>query len=911
MTSRQQVANELERLTAALAGRYRVERELGRGGMATVYLAHDLKHDRRVALKVLRPELAHALGPERFLREIRLTAQLDHPHILALLDSDEADGILYYAMPYVEGESLRDRLTREKQLPVGEALQIARDVADALSCAHVHGIVHRDIKPENVLLAGRHARVADFGIARALSAAGTETLTETGLAIGTPAYMSPEQAGGERDLDGRSDVYALGCVLYEMLAGHPPFTGRTAYEILARHSMDAVPSLAAARPTVSPELERTIATALAKSPADRFLTAAQFAEALARPESTAAPAAAPGRPSRPVRRMVLLAGAALAAGGVLLVLRSGQVGPAPERRTYERTAIAVLPFQNLTADGPNAYFAGGLHDELLTQLSKVAALRVISRTSVMGYAGMNVPLKRIASELAVGSVVEGSVQVADGRLRVNVQLIDAATDAPLWAERYDRTLEDAFAIQSDVAQQIVAAVGAALSAAEREVLAVVPTANAEAYRLYLQGREYHTGPGLFRQRWEIAQQLYERALALDPEFGLARAALSEVHGMMYWFRHDPSPTRAARQLGEAAAALQLAPNLPQAHVAMGLVYLWGRRDYPRALEEFRVALKGLPNDAGIYSFIAAAERRLGNWDQVLAAFQKATQLNPRDANLSPFGGYTYVLMRRYPEAVRAFDRALSLTPDLHNAAMYRGWTYVQWQGQLDTLRAVLNRLPQDADLGEFDTRTAQHLRLLHWERQGDSMLQVLRTAGGIFKGRSFFLPASLYTGWAHRFHGDYSAALAAFDSARLLLDSVIIERPTDWRVHAARGLALAGLRRRDEALREANWLQQSWEYGNDAVDGPQVAEARAGILAQAGQPDSALLEIERLLARPSEVSLHTLRLDPLWDPIRERPRFQGLLTRLGHTSQLSSIIPASLLRPLLEPSTNLPALPDE
>ena len=869
------MTDALSALSAALADRYRLERELGHGGMATVYLAQDLKHDRAVALKVLKPELAHALGPERFLREIQVTAQLDHPHILPLLDSGDAGGFLYYVMPYVQGETLRTRLTREKQLPLDDALQIAAEVADALNYAHGQGIVHRDIKPENLLLAGRHVRVADFGIARAVTAAGGDSLTATGVAIGTPVYMSPEQAGGSKDVDGRSDLYSLGCVLYEMLAGHPPFTGGTAHEILARHSMDAVPSLAAARPTVPEGLERAIATALAKVPADRFSTAAQFADALARRGSSATVGAA--RSSRRVARLAVIAVAGMVTvGGAILMLR-----PSPKAPGYARTAIAVLPLQNLSAQGPHAYFAGGLHDELLTQLSKVAALKVISRTSVMGYESTKTPLRQIASELGVGSVVEGSVQIEGSRLRVNVQLIDAATDAPVWAERYDRTLDDAFAIQSDVAQRIVAAVGAALSDAEQQRLAAVPTANAEAYRLYLQGREYLIRPGFLRRNEEIAQQLFETALARDPGFALAHAALSEVHGRMFWFRYDPSPARAARQRAEAEAALRLAPELPQAHVAMGLAHFWGRRDYRRALEEFRVALKGLPNDARVWQFIGTVHRRLGNWDEVLAAFEKATQLNPRDAQLFfGFGGYTYQLMHRYADAVRAYNRALTLVPDLYDAALAKGWTYVRWQGQLDTLRAALSQVPTAAELGPRGTRAALYVQLLHWERNADSLLQVLTMARApVFEGQDFLLPSSLYAAWAHRLHGDRPAARAAFDSARVLLDSVLRELPDDWRVHAARGLALAGLGRRDETLQETRWLQQSVVYREDALQGPQVAEDRARILAQAGEAEAALDEIERLLAGPSWLSVHTLRLDPLWDPIRDHPRFKALLAK--------------------------------
>jgi serine/threonine-protein kinase len=333
--------NELERLKAALAERYRVQRELGRGGMATVYLAHDLKHDRSVALKVLKPELAAVLGPERFLREIRLTARLDHPHILSLLDSGEAEGLLYYVMPYVQGESLRDRLKRERQLPLEDALQITREVADALSYAHSHGIVHRDIKPENILLAGEHARVADFGIARAVTAAGGETLTETGVALGTPVYMSPEQAAGDRALDGRSDIYSLGCVTYEMLAGQPPYTGATAAAILARKSLEAAPSLRVVREAVPPAVEAAIAKALARVPADRFGTASQFAEAI----DHAGGAVEPVPPARPwiLRRPLHLA---VAAANVMAVLIAVGVMQFRSRRTAEHARVEYAQLTN-------------------------------------------------------------------------------------------------------------------------------------------------------------------------------------------------------------------------------------------------------------------------------------------------------------------------------------------------------------------------------------------------------------------------------------------------------------------------------------------------------------------------------------------------------------------------------------
>ncbi|MCZ6851755.1 MAG: protein kinase, partial [Planctomycetota bacterium] len=374
----------LARLTSALANRYAIERELGAGGMATVYLAEDLKHHRKVAIKVLRPELAAAIGPERFLREITITAQLNHPHILPLLDSGEENGFLYYVMPYMQGESLRDRLNRERQLSVGDAVKLAGEVADALNAAHRRDVVHRDIKPENILIEDGHAVVADFGIARASDAAGSEQLTETGLAIGTPFYMSPEQASGSRDLDGRSDIYALGCVLYEMLAGQPPFTGPTIESVVHQHLAVEVSPVTNLRPAVSAEIAATLTRALAKTPADRFATAREFADALtAVPTSTAArpTAAASGLSRGRVGAYAALALAVLVAG-VLTILRT--TGPAS--MTDDIPRLVVLPLQNLSA-AEEEYFAVGMTEEITARLAGISGLRVIARQTAIQYKG--------------------------------------------------------------------------------------------------------------------------------------------------------------------------------------------------------------------------------------------------------------------------------------------------------------------------------------------------------------------------------------------------------------------------------------------------------------------------------------------------------------------------------------------
>jgi serine/threonine-protein kinase len=510
----------------------------------------------------------------------------------------------------------------------------------------------------------------------------------------------------------------------------------------------------------------------------------------------------------------------------------------------------------------------------------VADLRPISRTSVARYEGENIrPLKQIARELAVGSVVEGSVQVVDGRLRVNVKLLDAASDAPVWSERYDRTLDDAFAIQNDIARQIVAAVGATLSGSERLALAAGTTANPEAYRLYLHAVDVRRRGG--RRDLETAQQLYERALALDPGFALAHAKLADLHWAMYNFRFDFSPARVARQREEAEVALRLAPNLPQAHVAMALAHSL-RRDYESALQELLIARKGEPNNAAIAHFIAAVYRRWGQWDEVVKAFERTTQLDPLYRNLwDDLGGVTFDHLRRYREAVNAYDRAVALEPDGQALKVRRAWVYFRWEGRLDSVRAVLSRLPDWGTVGGAGSKTLWLAQVLLMERKGDSLLALLRRADTVLGSQYLLRPRSLYSAWAYRLRGDHTAARSAFDSARVLLDSIAQETPDDHRVHAAWGLVLAGLGQQAQARVKARWLQESEMYRRDALGGTHVAEARALILAQVGDAEKALDEIERLLRMPSQLTVHSLRLDPLWDPIRDHPRFQTLLVNYG------------------------------
>lgn len=558
-----------------------------------------------------------------------------------------------------------------------------------------------------------------------------------------------------------------------------------------------------------------------------------------------------------------------------------------------RTSIAVMPFRNLTADSAAAYLADGLHDELLSQLAQVAELRVIGSASVHDYPQASLPLERIGEELAVGSIVQTSVQTLGKQLRVIVQLVDPFTGAELWAESYDRTLDDAFAVQSDIAQRIVSAVGVTLSRAEVGGITAAPTANAEAYLLYLQGLEYARRPGDRREDLAVAEQLYERALRLDSHFALAHAALSTVHGRVFWRRYDTSPGRTERQLQEARAALRFAPALPEAHVAMALAYCCGRRSDQRALEEYTAASHRAPNDASLWEAISLVHARLGNWDRADSAFERARRLDPRDATLYLAQGNRLHCRRRYAEAIETYRRALVLAPDFIQPHIALAWSFVLWRGQLDTLRAALGGLADVEPGGGAPPVGLEQAIVLMWDRRPDSLLALLRTLrrDAWTSGETFESRLAL-AGSAYFLTGDSVAGRAAFDSAATMLDSALRVHPGDAPLHMQRGGIMAALGRRAEALREVRWLEHSDGYLNNHSC-PSEPEARAAILVRLGQTDSALAAIERLLAGRSRVSVHTLRLDPLWDPIRSDPRFQALLARYADPAALSDRTPAT------------------
>ena len=580
MTSLQQ------RLERGLALRYAVDRELGQGGMAVVFRARDLRHDRAVAVKVLRPEVAAEVGAERFLREIKLAAGLTHPHILPVHDSGEADGLLFYVMPAMEGRSLRERLDRERQLPLEEALRITREVASALDYAHRHDVVHRDIKPDNILLHEGAALVADFGIGRALSGQGS--VTQTGLAIGTPAYMSPEQASGDAHIDGRSDLYSLGCVLYEMLAGEPPFTGPNMQAVITKRFVAPVPRIKSVR-DVPDSVDQAVTRALSRTPADRFSSAADLAAAL-RPDIGS------GSHRTPTDRL---------------------------RSPSTQKAIAVLPLANLSADPDNEYFSDGMTEEIINALSKVAGLQVASRTSCFAFKGKEVDVRQVGEKLGVGSVLEGSVRKAGNRIRIAAQLVGVDSGYQLWSETYDRQLEDVFAIQDEISRAIVDALKLRLGGESGG--AVVPTRNLEAYNLYLKARFFYnkfTEAGVRK-----ALDFYEQALGEDAGFARAHAGIADCWCTLAddWAAPEDAYPRAKTS---ARYALDLDPNLAEAMTPLGKVLGWYEWQFAAANEHLRRAVELSPSYAEAHWAFGSILPAVGLLREAIEEMRKAVILDP-------------------------------------------------------------------------------------------------------------------------------------------------------------------------------------------------------------------------------------------------------------------------------------------
>ncbi len=886
-------------LVGKVIGHYRIESLIGVGGMGEVYLARDERLGRKAALKLLPDTLTtDETQLSRFKNEARSASGLNHPNILTVYEIGTEGNRQFIATEFIEGITLRALLARGR-MNLHAALEIAVQVASALAAAHEAGVVHRDIKPENIMLRpDGYAKVLDFGIAKLTEQrlasndhTGETTAalqTRQGLVLGTARYMSPEQARGQK-VDARSDIWSLGVVLYEMVGGSPPFRGETPSDCIASILTTEPPPLSAVLSDVPPQLESILQKALRKNSDERYQTIKEMLADLrnlkggleaqdSRPQTKARAESIVSKIKRHKRGVLLTLAAALLAAAV--VARSFFfVAPAP---LANEKSIALLPFENLSEEKSNAYFVDGIQDEILTRLSKIADLKVISRTSTERYKKTSQKLSEIANQLGVANLLEGSVQKTNDQVRINVQLIRAANDSHLWAETFDRKLTDIFSVESEVAKAIADQLRAKLTGQEEQVIAAKPTDNVEAYDAYLRGLAYtlktfHTPANLLG-----AQKYLREAVRLDPKFALSWALLSYVDARGY-LTTNLQPTVALREEARQAAetALTLQPNLGEAVVAKGYYHSACLKDYDTAVRYYEQARQFLPNSSRIPEFLAYVERRRGQWDRSESYFNEAERLDPRNVFLLTQHAISYIYLRRFPEGLRKLDQVLDIIPDDMDTLVQKA-AIAQAEGDLTRASALLAPLnPGASNASALETQVYQAIL----ERRTSQIIPRLKEilakpdpalGNTIGEVRSWL-------GWAQEVAGDHAAAQQSWRQARSELEPFLKEQPENY--FLIEDLALTNMRLGDKAaaLALAERAMAVIPMEKDAADGPGAIEILARVAARMGEPDRAIAALQRLLSIPYEGPLAgipltpaLLRLDPMFDPLRNDPRFQKL-----------------------------------
>lgn len=860
------------------ADRYRIIRLIGAGGMAVVYLAEDIRHGREVAVKVLRPNLAESLGPSRFQREIATAARLQHPHILTVFDSGETDGVLWFTMPYVEGESLRTRLARETQLPIDAALRIAQQTAQGLQYAHEHGVVHRDIKPDNILLTrDGNTLIADFGIARAIGESNdTSSLTQTGTSIGTPAYMSPEQASGERTIDARSDIYALGAVVYEMLVGEPPYTGPTAQVIIAKRFTVPVPSARAVRATIPTSIDRAISRALALVPGDRFATADAFATAL----TAQAPGSGAGVGAR--RRSWLIPGAIAA---VVLVAAGGgfwwqqRSTSADDDTRVGPPRIAVLPFEN-RGDSADAYFADGMTDAVRGKLAMLPGLEVIARTSTASYAGTSKSLAEIGSELGVRYLLTAVVRWERGNgdtsvVHVTPELVEIRDNGPpttRWQQPFDQPLTNVFAVQADIASEVASRMQIALAATTRSTLAATPTRNPAAYDAFLRADALNLRSSVDAQR--EALRFAERAVTLDSTFAEAWALLAITRSNLYgmsWTERTPQLAQAA--LNAAQRGIALDPSNPRTHRALGAYYRTVAGDADRALEAYRAGLTQDPNDAPSLASTAIIYADQGANEQAVAALESAERIDPRYPRIPLMLSLAYQALGDDAQADAAASRAVALAPGDPTAVANLVTVQVA-RGDLPGARRMIAEAAREMDATALYTQLAIYgdfVWVLDSTAQEVAMAAPLPYYSDLKAARDIVIAQVAYQ------RGDVARARQWGDSTIADMTEYLRENPHDAEMVAVRALAEAYAGRGEAARASLDQSRAQSEMTNSLRGYVDHLAARVALIL--GDRDRALELLQDLIrSRGDLMTPARLRIDPNFAPLRGDPRFAQLLT---------------------------------
>ncbi len=874
------------------AKRYEITEELGEGGMGRVYRALDKKINEEVALKLIRPEIATDRKTiERFGNEMKMARKISHKNICRMYHLSEHSGTHYFTMEYVSGEDLKSMMKMTKQLGVGSAINIAKQVCEGLAEAHRLGIVHRDLKPGNIMIdRGGNTRIMDFGIARSLE---EKRITGIGAMIGTPQYMPPEQVEG-RKADQRSDIYSLGVILYEMVTGRAPFQGDSSLSVAMKHRSETPIDPRKFNAEVPSDLSRVILKCLEKDKEKRFQSAEALSSELDKIEQAMATTERISLERRtPIEKekkkihlkpWVIIISIILLAIVVRLVFHFIAKEEPPPVSLSELKMLVVLPFENF---GPpeDEYFADGLTEEITSRLSALHGLGVISRTSSLKYKKTDKTLKQIGDELGVDYVLEGGVRwnrsiEGKGQIRVTPQLIRVADDTHLWSERYDLVIEDIFSVQTQIAEQVARQLDLTVLEPERQALYAQPTNNLEAYDYYLKGRRYEDRGWSFSnsQEFERAIEMFERAIELDPDLTLAYVRMSIVHLRLYFFGVDQSQERLAKSRDAANKALELDPELPDARMALAYYYYWGLLDYDRAVETFETVQKARPNISP--EFLGYVQRRQGKWEQSLATLEKAHKLNPRFSQLAYEIGLSYSCLRRYEQAEQWYNRALAINPRRLAPQLGKIGIYILSNGDTEKARALLETLPQ------------HHLTDYMWitlgmlERNYQEVLDRLDSLSyDSFEEQNFYFQKNLAYASVYHTTKDISLMKSHAEKARLMTANKVKENPQDPRFHAVLGLAHAYLGHKKEAIQEGNRAIDLYPLSKDAAFGPTYVLNLARIYVQVGEYEKAIEKLEYLLSIPFAeflwqiISASSLQLDPHWDALRGYPMFQRLLEK--------------------------------
>jgi len=874
-------------------GRYTLVKVLGRGGMGIVWLARDEELERDVALKFLPDLMIHDRAAfDQLRRETKRCLELTHPHIVRIHDfvHDERSGGI--SMEYIDGETLSN-LRAEKERTVFEPDEIATwisQLCDALDYAHTRAnIIHCDLKPANLMVNQRgNLKIQDFGIARSLSDSVSRLTVEQGRS-GTLVYMSPQQLNGERStyLD---DIYSLGASIYELLASKPPFySGNIDRQICER----VAPSMTQRRkeldiePAFVPQLwEDVVAACLAKDPSRRPQSASEVAHQLQLTPARIGTRVAPGK--RPSRKALLVSGIAvlcvLALAGLYFGVSKPHAKPVSQATAIPAKSIAVLPFENLSTDQANAFFADGVQDEILTDLAKVADLKVISRTSVMQYKNAATRnLREIAQQLGVAHVLEGSVQRAGKRVRVSAQLIDARTDAHLWAEHYDRDLADVFAIQSEIAKAIADQLQAKISPSEKAAIEKAPTTDLAAFDLYERAKALWadvTDPLHAKQKLPQAAQLLDEAVARDPQFLLAWCLLSRVHGALYWTGHDHTPARLDLANAAVQTALRFQPEAGEAHRALATYYYYGFRDYARARSELAIARRSLPNDAEVFLYTGLIDRREGHWEDSTRNIERALELDPRNLFILQQLAVTYQSQRRYADEARTYDRALSIMPGDQYTRILRALVELDWRADIKPFQNTLATLVAQNPSAAPDVDSPLYALC---ERTAAAGARALTNypRDGVTTDYGLNCPRAYWEGVVARWQGDSAKAQSAFIAARSELEKILAKEPDFAAAISLLGVIDAGLGRKEQALQEGRRACGLLPISKDAITGMALAVNLAQIYTWAGERDPAIEQIAAVERMPNELSYGLLKLHPYWDPLRGDPRFEKIVASLA------------------------------